>query len=65
MPKLDFTKLTPTNHAIESLRDLLNMTVFQDENLEQFITSMGKIVHGKRLGFIGEMEDVGNEGGRL
>lgn len=62
MPKLDFTKLTPTNHAIESLRDLLNMTVFQDETLEQFITSMGGVVHGKRLGFIGEMEDVGNKG---
>lgn len=62
MPKLDFSKLTPTNHAIESLRDLLNMTVFQDETLEQFLTSMGQIVHGKRLGFIGEMDDVGNEG---
>lgn len=24
MPKLDFAKLTPTNHAIKSLRDLLN-----------------------------------------
>lgn len=52
MPKLDFTKLTPTNHAIKSLRDLLNMTVFQDEILEQVLTSMGGVVTCQRLGFI-------------
>lgn len=63
MPKLDFSKLTPTNHAIQSLRDLLDITVFKDETLEQFITAMGKVVHGERLGFIGEMDDVGNTGG--
>lgn len=62
MPKLDFTKLTPTNHAITSLRDLLKMTVFQDEKLEDILTFVGNIVNGQRLGFIGAMEDVGTKG---
>lgn len=62
MPKLDFSKLTPTNHAITSLRDLLNMTVFQDERLEDIVTFIGNVINGQRLGFIGQMEDVGTKG---
>lgn len=62
MPKLDFSKLTPTNHAITSLRYLLNMTVFQDERLEDIVTFIGNVINGQRLGFIGQMEDVGTKG---
>ena len=54
--------MTPTNHAITSLRDLLKMTVFQDEKLEDVLTFVGNIVNGQRLGFIGAMEDVGTKG---
>lgn len=60
--KLDFSKLTPTNRAVESLRELIQLTVFQDENIENIVTMMGGINTGDKLGFIGDMDDVGKVG---
>ena len=74
MPKLDFTKLTPTNHAIKSLRDLLNMTVFQDEILEQVRRNTGlsvtetqveRILQGKPCSMPAEVVSLIEKQGRI
>ncbi|MBP1615565.1 MAG: hypothetical protein H6Q13_3013 [Bacteroidetes bacterium] len=62
MPVLDFSKLTPDNQAVKDLKELIELTVFQSENMEQFMTFMPNITTGKKLGFVGEMEDVGIAG---
>ena len=59
MPILDFSKLTPDNQAVKDLKDLIELTVFQNEDMERFMTFMPKVTNGKKVGFIGEMEDVG------
>lgn len=59
---LDFSKLTPTNGAVESLRELINLTTFHDEDLEKVVTVLANQKHGKKVGFIGEMDDVGTAG---
>lgn len=62
MPILDFSKLTPDNQAVKDLKDLIELTVFQNEDMERFMTFMPKVTNGKKVGFIGEMEDVGIAG---
>ena len=57
MPILDFSKLTPDNQAVKDLKDLIELTVFQNEDMERFMTFMPKVTNGKKVGFIGEMED--------
>lgn len=56
---LDFSKLTPDNQAVKDLKELIQLTVFLSEDMAQFMTFMPKVTTGKKLGFIGEMEDVG------
>ena len=60
---LDFSKLTPTNHAVQSLRELIALSTFKGEQLENIVTVMSGVVHGDRLGFIGDMSRVGKKGG--
>ena len=62
MPILDFDKLTPDNQAVKDLKDLIQLTVFQNEDMERFMTFMPNVTNGKKAGFIGEMEDVGVAG---
>ena len=52
-------QLTKDNGAIKSLRDLLVMTNFTDENMEQFFTFRQNIQNGDKLGWTGEMSEVG------
>ena len=59
MPILDFDKLTPDNQAVKDLKDLIQLTVFQNEDMERFMTFMPNVTNGKKAGFIGEMEDIG------
>ena len=54
-----FENLTPDNGAIRDLRELLNLTEFKEEKLEALFTTMTSARNGKKLGFIGDMEDVG------
>lgn len=63
MPKLDFEKLTPSNQAVQDLRELMELTVFQNEDLARFMTFVPNVTNGKKVGFVGEMEDVGKSGG--
>ena len=57
---LDSVKnLTKDNGAVKSLRDLLVLTNFVDESLEQFFTFVQNVQNGQKLGWTGEMEDVG------
>lgn len=51
--------LTADNGAIKNLKDLLVMTNFQDEALEKFFTFRQKVLNGDKLGWIGEMEEIG------
>ena len=54
-----FENLTPSNQAVQSLKELLTITAFTDEPLERFFTFRGNVENGKKLGWIGEMEDIG------
>jgi len=38
MPILDFDKLTPDNQAVKDLKDLIQLTVFQNEYLQTVVT---------------------------
>lgn len=53
------TKLTPDNGAVKSLKDLLIATNFVDEELERFFTLRQNVHNGDKLGWVGEMSDVG------
>lgn len=56
------SSLTPDNGAIKSLRDLLIMTNFLDEELERFFTLRQNVHNGDKLGWVGEMDDIGWDG---
>ena len=43
MPILDFAKLTPDNQAVKDLKDLIQLTVFQNEDMERFMTFMPNV----------------------
>lgn len=60
---LDFEKLTPSNGAITDLKELIFLTLFNNEGLEKLFTTKIGIEQGKKLGFVGDMEDVGEDGG--
>ncbi|MCP3894833.1 MAG: hypothetical protein GY706_09425 [Bacteroides sp.] len=55
----DFKQLTPDNGAIKNLKDLLVMTNFMDEKLEDFFTLRQSVQNGDKLGWTGEMSDIG------
>ena len=46
MPILDFDKLTPDNQAVKDLKDLIQLTVFQNEDMERFMTFMPNVMEG-------------------
>lgn len=54
--------LTKDNGAVSDLRDLLVMTNFVDEKLEQFFTFVQNVEQGKKLGWKGQMDEVGWKG---
>nr|DAN89883.1 MAG TPA: major capsid protein [Caudoviricetes sp.] len=56
-----FKNITVSNQAIEDLRELIPLSIMQDEDFNRFITLM-PAVHGERMGFIGDMNDVGING---
>ena len=53
------SNLTPDNGAIQSLKDLIIAEVFTDPELERFFTMKFKVNNGDKLGYSGEMSDVG------
>lgn len=55
-------QLTNDNNAIKDLRDLMVVTNFTDEKLEDFFTFKQNIQQGKKLGWVGEMEEIGWKG---
>ena len=56
------SSLTPDNGAIRSLKDLLIMTNFLDEDLERFFTLRQNVHNGDKLGWVGDMDDIGWKG---
>lgn len=56
------SSLTPDNGAIQSLKDLLIATNFLDEELERFFTLRQNVHNGDKLGWVGDMDDIGWKG---
>ena len=56
--------LTKDNGAVKDLRDLLVLTNFVDETLEQFFTFRQNVANGEKLGWTGEMSDIGWAGAK-
>lgn len=54
--------LTPSNGAIQSLKDLIIAELFTDPELEQFFTLRQNVHNGDKLGYVGSMDDVGWNG---
>lgn len=54
--------LTKDNGAIKDLRELMVLTAFTDEKLEQFFTLKQNVEQGKKLGWVGEMSEIGWKG---
>ena len=46
MPILDFSKLTPDNQAVKDLKDLIELTVFLNEDMERFMTVLPIVTNG-------------------
>lgn len=55
-------QLTNDNKAVKDLRDLMVVTNFTDEKLEDFFTFKQNIQQGQKLGWIGEMSEIGWDG---
>lgn len=55
-------ELTKDNLAVKDLRDLMVLTNFTDESMEQFFTFKQNIQQGQKLGWVGEMSEIGWEG---
>lgn len=53
------SQLTKDNGAIRDLRDLLVMEVFQMPAFEQFFTTVANAQQGEKLGWLGQMENIG------
>lgn len=51
--------LTKDNGAVKNLRDLLVLENFVNEALEKFFTLKQNVQNGEKLGWTGEMEDIG------
>lgn len=55
----ELSNLTPDNGAIKDLKELIIAEVFTDPVLEQFFTLMYNVKNGDKVGYVGEMSDVG------
>lgn len=60
---LDFEKLTPSNGAVTDLKELIFLTLFNNEGLEKLFTTKIGVRKGDKLGFVGDMEDIGEDEG--
>ena len=56
------SKLTVSNRAITDLKDLMILTTFLTEELGKYFTFMQNVNTGDKLGWTGEMNDVGKAG---
>ena len=54
--------LTPSNGAIQSLKDLIIAELFTDPELERFFTLRQNVSNGQKLEYVGSMTDVGWNG---
>lgn len=55
-------EMTADNGAIKSLRELIVKTAFKDENFEQLVTGVFNKHNGEKLGFIGDLDEIGRPG---
>lgn len=57
--QLDIDKLTPDNGAVQTLNELIFLTVLQSEAFQNTINLYPNAVHGKKLGGVGKMGMIG------
>lgn len=60
---INFSQFTVDNGAIRDLSELLFTSIFKDPDYESVVTLMTKVTHGKKLGYLDSMGDVGTPGG--
>lgn len=56
-----FTNLSVAQKDIRDLKELIPMSIFQDENFTRFVT-LRKVQNGDPIGLIGDLDDVGTAG---
>lgn len=57
-----FEELIYSKQEKQDLKDLINLTVLQDEELGKYVKIVTGITNGDPLSYIGDMDDVGKEG---
>lgn len=57
-------ELTKDNGAVKDLRELMVLTNFTDESMEQFFTFRQNVQQGDKLGWVGEMSEIGWAGAK-
>lgn len=50
---LNFSNITPSNGAVQSLRELVKLAIYNPETLGSLVNFMPNQIDGKKLGFIG------------
>lgn len=62
MAKLDTSVLTPPNGAVQSVKELMFLKIFTEENpLSKFVTSHLDVENGKKLGGVGSIGPLGRK----
>lgn len=56
---INWNQFTVDNGAITDLRELLFLTAFQNPDFDQVFTTRTGVINGKKLGYIDELGDVG------
>lgn len=60
---MNFEQFTVDNGAIRDLSELLFTSIFNDPDFESVVTMLTGVEHGKKLGYLDSMGDVGTPGG--
>ena len=56
---LDFSKLTPKNGAVQQLKELIFLALMSVNEIGGLVNFLPRQEHGKKVGFVGEFDDLG------
>lgn len=59
---IKWNEFTISNGAIEDVREMMFLTVFQDEDFDKFTTQATGVEDGKKLAYVDTTQDVGTAG---
>ena len=60
---INWNQFTVDNGAINDLRELLFLTVYDDPDIDLTVTTKTGVTNGQKLGYINDLGDVGEKGG--